>query len=113
MAEKSGKGEGQVTAREKDSRADRLKSALRENLKRRKMQARERGKAGGAPSTGDKTSLHEDTEDDPDAQRMRRSGVTGGTRAVEWRPMADRETAAISSSDRRGRLRGWSRLFRP
>jgi hypothetical protein len=68
MADKGGKGEGQVTAGAKDSRADRLKSALRENLKRRKMQARERGKGGDAPSTGDKTSLHEETRDDPDAQ---------------------------------------------
>jgi hypothetical protein len=37
--------------REKDSRQDRLKSALRENLKRRKMQARERGKVSRAAST--------------------------------------------------------------
>jgi hypothetical protein len=63
MADKGGKD--QVTGRAKDSRADRLKLALRENLKRRKVQARERGKAGDAPSTGDKTSLHEDG--DPDA----------------------------------------------
>jgi len=66
MADKTGKGEGQVVSRAKDSRADRLKLALRENLKRRKMQARERGKSAGAPSTGDKTALHEDTGDDPD-----------------------------------------------
>ena len=65
MADKDGKDQRQVTVRAKDSRADRLKSALRENLKRRKMQARERGKAADAPSTGDKTSLHEDG--DPDA----------------------------------------------
>ena len=65
MADRGGKDEKPVTARTKDSRADRLKNALRENLKRRKMQARERGKAGNAPSTGDKTSLHEDG--DPDA----------------------------------------------
>ncbi len=31
----------------KDSRQDRLKLALRENLKRRKLQARERGKVAG------------------------------------------------------------------
>jgi hypothetical protein len=68
MADKGGKGEGQVAARARDSRADRLKSALRENLKRRKMQARERGKGDDAPSTGDKVSLHEDAKDDPDAQ---------------------------------------------
>ena len=65
MADKGGKDPGQVTARAKDSRADRLKLALRENLKRRKMQARERGKAADAASTGDKTSLHEGC--DPDA----------------------------------------------
>jgi hypothetical protein len=69
MADKSGKDpgqvQGQVAARAKDSRADRLKNALRENLKRRKAQACERGKAGDAPSIGDKTSLHEDG--DPDA----------------------------------------------
>jgi hypothetical protein len=63
MADKNGKNQGQ--GRTKNSRADRLKSALRENLKRRKMQARERGKAGDAPSTGEKTSLHGDG--DPDA----------------------------------------------
>ena len=40
----------------KASRRDRLKLALRENLKRRKAQLRERGKE--APSTGDETSLH-------------------------------------------------------
>ena len=67
MVDKGGKDERQVAARTKDSRADRLKNALRANLKRRKMQARERGKAGDAPSTGDKTSLHDDAGDDPDA----------------------------------------------
>jgi hypothetical protein len=67
MADKGGKGEQKGTVRPRDSRADRLKSALRENLKRRKAQARERGKGGEAPSTGDKTSLHEGGGDDPDA----------------------------------------------
>ena len=62
MADKSGKN--QVTARTKNSRASRLKLALRENLKRRKTQARERGKG---PSTGEKISLHEAGGDDPDA----------------------------------------------
>jgi Arc/MetJ-type ribon-helix-helix transcriptional regulator len=66
MADKDGKDERQVSAGPRDSRADRLKSALRENLKRRKAQARERGKAH-APSTGDESSLHEDRGDDPDA----------------------------------------------
>jgi hypothetical protein len=67
MADKGGKDQGPVTARVKDSRADRLKNALRENLKRRKTQARERTKGQGVPSTGDEVSLHEDTGDDPDA----------------------------------------------
>jgi len=67
MADKSGKGETQVPARAKDKRADRLKLALRENLKRRKTQARERGKSESVPSTGGEASLHEDTGHDPDA----------------------------------------------
>ena len=41
-----------------DSRQDRLKSALRENLKRRKMQARERA-ASTDPSQNDDASLDE------------------------------------------------------
>ena len=67
MADNSGKDQSQVPARAKDSRTDRLKNALRENLRRRKMQARERGRAGDTPSTGEKTSLHDDTGDEPDA----------------------------------------------
>ena len=50
----------------KDARAERLKQALRENLKRRKTQARERGEGANAPSTDGKPSLHEDGGDDPD-----------------------------------------------
>ena len=65
MADKSSKDPSQVTVRAGDSRADRLKNALRANLKRRKMQARERGRAADAPSTGDETTLHEGG--DPDA----------------------------------------------
>jgi hypothetical protein len=41
-----------------DSRQDRLKSALRENLKRRKVQARERA-ATAAPSQNEDGSLDE------------------------------------------------------
>jgi hypothetical protein len=48
----SGKGEA------KASRQDRLKLALRENLKRRKAQARERGGKGEVSSSGHQTSLH-------------------------------------------------------
>jgi hypothetical protein len=47
---------GSLTA-EKDSRRDRLKLALRENLKRRKAQARGRNDAAGASSADAKASL--------------------------------------------------------
>ena len=66
MADKDGKDQSQAAAR-RESRAARLKLALRENLKRRKAQARERGKPSNAASTGEKTSLHEDGGGDPDA----------------------------------------------
>ena len=49
----------------KDSRRDRLKLALRENLKRRKSQARGRGDVTIAPSNADKVSLDEDREMKP------------------------------------------------
>jgi len=55
MTNETGESERQKL-REKDSRQDRLKSALRENLKRRKTQARERGKVGGAASTDGEAS---------------------------------------------------------
>jgi hypothetical protein len=45
MADEKDTADGQT--RMKDSRQDRLKSALRENLKRRKVQARERGEERG------------------------------------------------------------------
>jgi len=50
MADDKGKSREPMAPRVKDSRQDRLKSALRENLKRRKMQARERGKKNDMPS---------------------------------------------------------------
>jgi len=43
----------------KDPRQDRLKLALRENLKRRKSQARGRGDVGTAPSNPDEPSPHD------------------------------------------------------
>jgi hypothetical protein len=52
MADETGKRE------RKDLRQDRLKTALRENLKRRKAQARERTQAAEPSSTADETSLH-------------------------------------------------------
>jgi hypothetical protein len=45
-------------SRVKDSRQDRLKHKLRENLKRRKSQERARSQAADAPSHEDKTSPH-------------------------------------------------------
>ena len=42
----------------KDSRQDRLKNKLRENLKRRKSQARERGKMTDALSDDEDASPH-------------------------------------------------------
>jgi hypothetical protein len=42
----------------KDPRQDRLKLALRENLKRRKSQARGRGDITTAPSNDDEVPLH-------------------------------------------------------
>jgi hypothetical protein len=47
------KRERQTGGPAKNSRADRLKLALRENLKRRKSQVRARGDATMAPSNGD------------------------------------------------------------
>ena len=48
------------TRQAKTSRDERLKSALRENLKRRKLQARERA-AGAEPSPNEDGSLDEGT----------------------------------------------------
>ena len=56
MTDRSGKSEG----RNKALRQDRLKRALRENLKRRKSQARERGNVTSAPSNDHETSPHEE-----------------------------------------------------
>ena len=48
-----------VVASQKKSRQDRLKLALRENLKRRKSQARGRIDVAGAPSESTEASLDE------------------------------------------------------
>jgi len=50
------KGEGQPA---KNSRADRLKLALRENLRRRKSQARGRGEVTATPRDDAGASLHD------------------------------------------------------
>jgi hypothetical protein len=52
MVDETGKRE------RKDSRQDRLKFALRENLKRRKAQARERSQTTEPSSTADETSIN-------------------------------------------------------
>ena len=46
---------------EKDPRQDRLKLALRENLKRRKSQARERSHVIAASSDDAEAALHDDS----------------------------------------------------
>jgi hypothetical protein len=53
MKDDSDKREGHTGKSAKNPRADRLKLALRENLKRRKSQSRARGDAMMAPSHGD------------------------------------------------------------
>jgi hypothetical protein len=60
MADENDKSERQDSKQARASRDDRLKSALRENLKRRKMQARERA-AITDPSQNDDASLDEGT----------------------------------------------------
>ncbi|WP_338026672.1 hypothetical protein [Bradyrhizobium acaciae] len=55
------RGGGQAGARVKDSRQDRLKLALRENLKRRKSQARGREDVASEP---DQVSLDHGSLDD-------------------------------------------------
>ena len=57
-----GKAEGQPA---KDARQDRLKLALRENLKRRKSQARGRSDVAAAPRDDAGASLHDDIETKP------------------------------------------------
>ncbi|MET4456484.1 hypothetical protein [Bradyrhizobium sp. RT3b] len=60
MADENDKCDRQESRQARASRDDRLKSALRENLKRRKMQARERAASGG-PSQNEGDSLNEGT----------------------------------------------------
>jgi hypothetical protein len=60
MKDDKHKREGQTgTPAKKDPRQDRLKLALRENLKRRKSQARGRSDMTTAPSNGDDVSPHD------------------------------------------------------
>ena len=60
MKDEKHKREGQTgTPAKKDPRRDRLKLALRENLKRRKSQARGRSDVTMVPSARDDVSLHD------------------------------------------------------
>ena len=65
MKDEKGKREGQAGKFAKNSRQDRLKLALRENLKRRKSQARGRSHMAAAPSDDVDASLHDDSEKKP------------------------------------------------
>jgi hypothetical protein len=60
MKDDKDKDEGQTGKPvKKDPRQDRLKLALRENLKRRKSQAKGRADVATAPSNGDEVSPHD------------------------------------------------------
>ena len=56
MADDKDNSEEPAASRAKDARQDRLKSALRENLKRRKMQARERAIKSDTAASNDGAS---------------------------------------------------------
>lgn len=65
MTDDKGKsGEAPSASFAKDSRQGRLKLALRENLKRRKSQARERGRGDAPTSEAIDTALDETGEKD-------------------------------------------------
>jgi hypothetical protein len=59
MKDEKDKREGQTGAHAKNPRQDRLKLALRENLKRRKSQARGRSDVTVVPPDRDDISLHD------------------------------------------------------
>lgn len=62
MMDRSGKGD----SRKKATRQDRLKLALRENLKRRKAQEKERSKLAETPSSGHQAPPHGQVGKSPD-----------------------------------------------
>jgi hypothetical protein len=66
MKDDDDKREGQTGMPAKNPRADRLKLALRENLKRRKSQARGKGNIAVASSNGDDVSPHDSSGKKPD-----------------------------------------------
>jgi hypothetical protein len=65
MKDGKDKREGQSASLKKNPRQDRLKLALRENLKRRKSQARGRDDFALAPSNADDVTPHDDSEKGP------------------------------------------------
>jgi hypothetical protein len=65
MKDDNDKRERQTGTVVKNPRADRLKLALRENLKRRKSQAKGRGDVAGASSGEAELSLHDQTGKKP------------------------------------------------
>jgi hypothetical protein len=69
MTDDKDKREGQSKASAKnapkDPRQDRLKLALRENLKRRKSQAKGRGDVAIGPSNGDGVAPHDESGKKP------------------------------------------------
>jgi hypothetical protein len=73
MADDKGRGGEPTAPRVKDSRQDRLKSALRENLKRRKMQARERDKGRGKKNDMPSSDDRGDDDTSPDGELGKRA----------------------------------------
>ena len=65
MQDDKDKREVQTGMPAKNPKQDRLKLALRENLKRRKSQARGRSQVIAAPSDDVDVSLHDDSEKKP------------------------------------------------
>jgi hypothetical protein len=65
MTGEQGRGAGKTGADTKDSRRDRLKLALRENLKRRKAQARGRSDADAASSESSDSPLDDASGEKP------------------------------------------------
>ena len=63
MKDGNEKREGQSGSLKKNPRQDRLKLALRENLKRRKSQARGRDDFALAPSNADDVTPHDDGDE--------------------------------------------------
>jgi hypothetical protein len=65
MKDDKDKRESQTGAAAGNPRQDRLKRALRENLKRRKSQARGRSDPATAPSNGDNVSPYDESGKKP------------------------------------------------